>query len=224
LVRSCEATDSETVWDSGYSMDAMKHLDAVNQGLFSAFWTGDLSAALPAAWIADATASIDGLDRMDASLTAMTAPILNDCAGDLRLEWADMQVRGSLDEAGVETDFTAFVSASVPVVVVVTEGVVELKVDETRSSSILWEVTAGGAINMMPATLSEGLDVLTTGFALEYTDAVLASLPGVAFDLAAMFDIDRGAAVVMMPETVETAEGEIKMAGQPLPGGGEPSN
>ena len=139
------------------------------------------------------------------------------------LEWADMKVQGTIDEAGVETDFTAFVSATVPVDVVVNEGVVELVVDNTGDSSVLWEVTGGEASNLVPASLGAGLEALTTGLSLEYADAVLAALPGVAFDLAAMFDIDRGAAVVMMPEAVNVTEGAIQMAGQPLPGG-EPSN
>ena len=224
MVRSCDASAQETVWDSGYSMDAMKHLDAVNQGLFSAFWTGDFTGDLPAAWVAEAMASVDGVERMDVSVRAMTAPILNDCAGDLRLEWADMQVEGTIDEDGSETDFRAFVSSSVPVTVVVNDGVVELIIDDARTPTTIWEVTGGEAINVMPANLSMGLEVLTADFSLEYADAVLASLPGVAFDLAAMFDIDRGAAVVMKPETVDAAEGQIKMAGQPSPDGVEPSN
>ena len=224
MVRTCDVNAQATVWDSGYSMDAIKHLDAVNQGIFNAFWTGDFSGAVPAAWVADATSSVTGLERMDVTVAAMTAPILNDCAGDLRLEWADMQVEGTIDEAGMETDFRAFISSSVPVMVVLNEGVVELKIDDSRTSRTVWEVTGGEAINVMPETLSAGLEALTASFSLEYADAVLVSLPGVAFDLAAMFDIDRGAAVVMMPETVDAAEGQIKMAGQPLPDGVEPSN
>jgi len=224
FVRTCETTVTTEPWNSGYSMDVAKHLDVVNQGLFGAFWTGDLDGDLPAAWLAELIEDVDGLERMDVSLTPMTSPILNDCTGDLRLEWADMQVTGSMEEDGVETDFTGFVSASIPVVLEVNEGTTELKVDTTRVKSVIWEVTGGGASTETPQVLPEGMEVLTTHFALEYADAVLASLPGVAFDLAAMFNIDRGVAVVMVPEMAETAQGVIKMAGQPMPDGGEPSN
>ena len=224
IIRSCEAATSDDVWNSGYSMDAMKHLDVVNQGLFSAFWTGELNGSLPAAWTASTIEGVTGLERMSASLTPMTAPILNDCAGDLRLEWADMQVAGTMEEDGVETDFTGFVTASVPVVIEVSSGVPELKVDLARVKTVLWEVTGGAASTETPAVLPEGMEALSTSFALEYADAVLAALPGVAFDLAAMFDIDRGAALVMEPATVETAEGLIRMSGQPMADGTQPSN
>ena len=76
----------------------------------------------------------------------------------------------------------------------------------TLAIAPLWEVTGGEASNLVPASLGAGLEALTTGFSLEYADAVLAALPGVAFDLAAMFDIDRGA-TVMMPEAVNVTEG-----------------
>ncbi|MBT6489286.1 MAG: DUF4215 domain-containing protein, partial [Deltaproteobacteria bacterium] len=223
LVRSCEILE-EDVWNSGYSMDAMKHLDVVNQGLFSAFWTGELSGSVPTSFAASAIENVAGLERITASLTPMTSPILNDCGGDLRLEWADMQVAGTMDENGVETDFTGFVSASIPVMVEVNLGVPELKVDPARAKSMIWEVTGGEASTEAPQVLPEGMEALCTNFALEYADAVITALPGVAFDLAAMFDIERGAAVVMEPALVETVQGVIKMAGQPMPDGVEPSN
>ena len=135
-----------------------------------------------------------------------------------------MQVAGTIDENGVETDFTGFVSASIPVMIEVNLGVPELKVDPARAKSMIWEVTGGEASTETPQVLPEGMEALCTNFALEYADAVITALPGVAFDLAAMFDIDRAAAVVMEPALVETVQGVIKMAGQPMPDGVEPSN
>ena len=47
LVRSCGEGNSSMVWDSGYSMDARKHLDVVNQALFSSFWTATMALYRP---------------------------------------------------------------------------------------------------------------------------------------------------------------------------------
>ena len=223
-LRSCAGESQNEAWDSGQSMDAARHLDLVNQALLSAFWSGALQGALPAAWLENIPASNDSIERVQASVTPLTAPMLNDCSGNLRLEWADLQISGQVASQGEESEFTGFVSTSIPVEMQVAQGELLMVVDESRALKQIWEVTGEQASVNTPESVSFVMTKVAENLGVQYGGAVIAALPGVAFDLGAMFQIEHGVAVVMEPTLVRSEDGRIHLAGQPLADGGTPTN
>ena len=104
-----------------------EHLDTVNQGLFAAFGPA-MNITLPAGWVSESITAIEDLERMDVTVTAITAPILNDCAGDLNLVGGHAG-SGNSGRSWCGNRFHSLCQCGIPVAVVVSEGQIGLQVD-----------------------------------------------------------------------------------------------
>lgn len=210
-----EQVDS-VVFSEAEAMEAAQYLDALNQGIYAAWWDGGFNMGLTPA-DSQAPLPVDTeVSDYAIQLEFYTAPIFTSCTdGQTQLQVADAKIEGSYSQNGDEYTMVAFANFSMPVTWSYAEGGgvnFELATSEGRLFSL--DVVSGTAAMHQESQIAPLMEsAIAEQLVSRYVARVLTAYPTLSFDLAQMYDLELAQRLEMTPSSYYHSNGYEVIAG-----------